>query len=71
MSGELQSQGLKNEFDRLEANIDRLVLTAFDLYVACKEKVYQLKANETRNRVFRAFDRAGLISKDASSERLD
>jgi hypothetical protein len=28
----------------------------------CREKIYQISANETRNRVFRAFERAGLIS---------
>jgi hypothetical protein len=32
--------------------------------MACREKIYELKANEARDRTFRAFERAGLISKD-------
>jgi hypothetical protein len=32
--------------------------------MACREKIYELKANETRNRTFKAFERAGLIKKD-------
>jgi hypothetical protein len=44
-----------------ESKIDQLCLLAFDLYMDCKEKIYELSANETRNRTFRAFERAGLI----------
>lgn len=71
LSGELRTEALRDEFGQLEANIDRLCLMAFDLYVSCREKVYQLKANETRNRVFRAFERAGLVAKEAPSEGAD
>jgi hypothetical protein len=28
----------------------------------CREKIYELKANEMKNRTFRAFERAGLVS---------
>jgi hypothetical protein len=28
----------------------------------CREKVYQIKANETKNRTLRAFARAGLVT---------
>jgi hypothetical protein len=49
------------ELQAFELKIDRLCLMAFDLYMACKEKIYQISANETRNRTFRAFERAGLI----------
>jgi hypothetical protein len=48
-----------------ESKIDQLGLMAFDLYMACKEKIYEIGANETRNRTFRAFERAGLIVEDA------
>jgi plasmid stabilization system protein ParE len=41
--------------------IDRLGLLAFDVYMQCREKIYDLKANEMRKRTFKAFDRAGLI----------
>ena len=41
--------------------IDKLGLLAFDVYMECREKIYDLKANEMRARTLSAFDRAGLI----------
>jgi hypothetical protein len=29
--------------------------------MSCREKIYEIAANETRNQTFRAFKRAGLI----------
>lgn len=52
-------------FDELllfESKIDALSLIAFNLYMQCREKIYELKANEMKNRTFRAFERAGLVS---------
>ncbi len=45
----------------LHERIDRMVLAAFDVYMACREQVMELKANEMRQRTFRAFQRAGLV----------
>jgi hypothetical protein len=61
---ELQDTGLGRQFLEIEARIDRLSLAAFDVYMACREKIYELKANETRDRTYKAFERAGLIAKD-------
>ncbi|MGE5257800.1 MAG: RsbRD N-terminal domain-containing protein [Hyphomicrobiales bacterium] len=61
---QLQDAGLSRQFHELEARIDRLSLAAFDIYMACREKIYELKANESRDRTFKAFERAGLISRD-------
>lgn len=55
---------IMSEVLAIESKIDQLSLMAFDLYMACKEKIYQISANETRNRTFRAFERAGLIVED-------
>ena len=41
--------------------IDELGLLAFDIYMQCREKIYDLKANEMRARTYSAFSRAGLI----------
>ena len=51
----------------LERRIDELALMAFDVFVACREKIYDLKANETRSRIFSAFARAGLIKEPADN----
>ena len=53
---------LFNELLLFESKIDRLSLIAFNLYMQCREKIYELKANEMKNRTFRAFERAGLVS---------
>ena len=66
---ELQNSKIAAELLDLELKIDRLCLTAFDIYMKCREKVYQISANETRNRTFRAFERAGLISEEPEGTR--
>ncbi len=45
----------------MDDRIDKLGLLAFDIYMQCREKIYELKANEMRARTFSAFSRAGLI----------
>jgi hypothetical protein len=44
-----------------ESKIDELGMMAFDIYMKCREKIYELKANEMKNRTFKAFKRAGLV----------
>ncbi len=53
----------------LFARIDSLGLLSFDVYMQCREKIYDLKANEMRARTFSAFNRAGLI-KEPDNEAL-
>ena len=45
----LSSDQLESLLD-LETEVDRLVLRAFDTYMACREKVYEIKATELRQR---------------------
>jgi hypothetical protein len=52
---------LFSELLLFESKIDELSLMAFNLYMNCREKIYELKANEMKNRTFRAFERAGLV----------
>ncbi|MBU3948451.1 MAG: RsbRD N-terminal domain-containing protein [Proteobacteria bacterium] len=46
------------QFDR---KIDLIAMAGFDIYMKCREKIYDIKANEEKNRTFKAFERAGLI----------
>ena len=59
---EVSEARLFNELLLFESKIDKLSLIAFELYMQCREKIYELKANEMKNRTFRAFERAGLVS---------
>ena len=59
---ELSDKNILKELLHFESKIDELTLIAFDVYLKCREKVYEIKANEERNRTFRAFERAGLLT---------
>jgi hypothetical protein len=65
LAKELRNRGNALELFEFESKIDQLCLMAFDIYMQCREKVYQIGANEMRNRTFRAFERAGLVSEIA------
>ena len=58
---EISEEQIINELLLFESKIDELSLIAFNLYMQCREKIYELKANEMKNRTFRAFERAGLV----------
>ncbi len=59
-----------NDLLIFESKVDKAALIAFDCFVACREKIYELKANEVRNRNIRAFERAGLIGEVSTMEPL-
>ncbi|HAM49748.1 MAG TPA: hypothetical protein DCP92_03295 [Nitrospiraceae bacterium] len=50
-----------DEILELESRIDALALIAFDIYMKCREKIYELKANEVKNMTFRLLQRANLM----------
>ena len=62
LSKEMTDGRFLNELSLFESKIDEMGLMAFDIFMKCREKIYQLKANELKNRTFSAFERAGLIS---------
>ena len=45
-------------FDRL---VDQIALAAFNRLMKCKEDIFLLKATESKRRIHRAFERAGLV----------
>jgi hypothetical protein len=65
LAKELRDIRNTEELFEFESKIDQLSLMAFDIYMQCREKVYQISANEAKNRTFRAFERAGLVSEIA------
>ncbi len=66
---EIQDDQIINELIMFESKIDKVGLMAFDIFMKCREQVYELKANGERNRVFRAFQRAGLVSEIPDGKR--
>jgi hypothetical protein len=45
----------------LESRLDEMALRGFDLYVKCRERVYEIRAKEAKNQVSRLLQRAGLL----------
>jgi hypothetical protein len=58
---DFNNKRLSKELLEFEDRVDALSLFAFDIYIQCREKIFELKANEEKERVFKAFKRAGLI----------
>jgi len=50
-----------DEISHLDDRIDRLALAAFDSYMKNREKIYQIKVNEVKNRSNKLLQRANLM----------
>ncbi len=61
LGGEIQEDGLAEELLRLESRIDILALLSFDIYMKCREKIYEIRVNEVKNTVHMLLKRANLI----------
>jgi len=48
------------DLSRLERRIDKLGLLSLDLYMKCREKLYELRVNEVKKRVGRLIERANM-----------
>jgi hypothetical protein len=62
LRNELKDEGLTGELLNFESRIDEAALLSFGIYMKCREKVYELRANEIKNRTFKLLERANLIS---------
>ncbi len=45
-----------------EGRIDEMLLVGFDIYLKCRETLFQLKVDLEKNRIYHAFQRAGIIT---------
>ncbi len=58
---------LIREFDKL---VDKIALAAFNRFMKCKEEIFLLKAFESKRRIHRAFERAGLVAELTEEDLL-
>lgn len=58
---EIRENGLSDKLLALESRIDDLALLSFDIFVQCREKIYELKAMELNNQTYSLLKRAKLI----------
>ena len=55
------------ELLELDRRIDRIALAAFDVYVECREQVYELRVNEAKRRVSWVLDKMNRPDADSGS----
>jgi len=56
-----ESPAASEEMLTLESRLDDMVLRGFDLYMKCREQVYEIRAKEAKNHVSRLLQKAGLL----------
>lgn len=50
--------------------VDEMALAAFNRYMKCREDIFLLKATESKRRIHRAFERAGLVAELSEDDLL-
>jgi len=68
LDNDIRNKGISKEIVKIESKIDKLALISFDIYVQCREKIYQLKTDEVKNRYFRLLQKANLIYEVAEQD---
>jgi hypothetical protein len=58
----LQDPAVGADLGSFESTIDDLALFSFDLYMQCRETIYDIKAKEARSMTFRLLQKAQLIT---------
>ena len=59
---EIRENHLADELLVFDSKLDAVALLAFDIYMKCREKLYEMQVNETKTQVSRLLQRANLIS---------
>ncbi|NLI82324.1 MAG: hypothetical protein GX443_11675 [Deltaproteobacteria bacterium] len=49
------------ELETWDSRVDRIALLAFDIYMKCRETIYENRVNEVKNQSFRLLKRANLV----------
>ncbi|BCV21854.1 hypothetical protein hamaS1_19230 [Moorella sp. Hama-1] len=64
LAGEIQAARVPPEdIINFAGRVDRLALQAFDIYMACREQLYEIRVNEVKNRTARLLQKANLLEK--------
>jgi hypothetical protein len=58
---EIREHDISEELHIIESRIDDLALLSFDIFMKCREKIYELKAMELSNQTYTLLKKAKLI----------
>ena len=68
LAAEIREKSVTDELAQLEDQIDSLGLLAFDIFMRCREKLYDIKANEMKHNTFRLLQKANMICEKPEEE---
>lgn len=57
----IRAEQFSGELSAFDHKVDNLLLLSFDVYMNCREKIYEIKANELRNMTSKLIERANRI----------
>ena len=60
----LRDPATAGDLAAFDSAVDDLALFSFDLYMQCREKIYDIKAKESRDMTFRLLQKAQLITEN-------
>jgi len=63
----LLDSDMTREFNKL---VDQIALASFNRFMKCREEIFLLKATESKRRIHRAFERAGLVAELTEEDLL-
>jgi hypothetical protein len=70
LSKEMREQGIAEEMLVVESRIDDLALLSFDVFMKCREEIYELKAMQLNNQTYTLLKKAKLIV-DLEEQEMD
>ncbi|HWR90481.1 MAG TPA: RsbRD N-terminal domain-containing protein [Dissulfurispiraceae bacterium] len=67
LAGELLDGGMAAQLEAFESSIDSLMLHAFDGYMKCREKIFEIRTEETR-RMTRSLIRMANLNREVADQ---
>jgi len=62
ISASFKDAEIRGELESLDSRIDSLALLSFDIFMKCREKLYDIKANELRDRTLWLLKKSNLLT---------
>ena len=69
LHGEIQRCPDGGDLAAMDGRIDEMALLAFDLFMRCREKIYEIKANEAKRRIYVLEKRYGMETSATAAGR--
>jgi len=65
----LRKEAAPEDLRAFDTRMETFVLDAFDLYMQCREKVFEIRLRALRNRTFKLLEREGEVTLERGADR--